>query len=199
MNLQLFAEPGDDNPDVTPPEFNLDELTDEQIAAIKEKHSFKTDDDVNDIVKSKKFKWQQETEERESEAARLAKLSEEERQQAIIDKDKASFEAEKAEFRKEQLYVEKGKQLIGIGLPSDFASRVSGETAEDVLADVKTLKESWDKAIEAAVNEKLKGSAINPAAGSNPKVTKKVDEYTYDELKQLKETDIEAFKRVVGQ
>ncbi|MDR2278899.1 MAG: hypothetical protein LBE23_13665, partial [Vagococcus sp.] len=54
MNLQLFAEPGEGNPD-TPPaeqtsEFNLDKLTDEQLASIKENHGFKTDDDVNDIV-----------------------------------------------------------------------------------------------------------------------------------------------------
>lgn len=165
MNLQLFAE-GEDNPEITPEAFNVDELTDEQLAAIREKHGFKTDDDVNDIVKAKKFKWQQETVERENEAARLAKLSEEERQQAIVDKEKADFEAEKAQFRKEQLLVEKGKQLLSVGLPSEFASRVSGETAEEALADVKELKNEWDKAIELAVNEKLKQSAFTPGGTS---------------------------------
>lgn len=166
MNLQLFAE-GDDNPEITPPAFNVDELTDEQLASIREKHGFKTDDDVNEIIKGKHAKWKKETEERENEAARLAKLSEEERQQAIIDKEKADFEAEKAEFRKEQLLVEKGKQLLNEGLPSDFANRVLGETAEEASADIKILKKSWDAAIEKAVNERLKHSAEIPGAGSN--------------------------------
>lgn len=166
LNLQLFAE-GEDNPDIETPAFNVDELTDEQLASIREKHGFKTDDDVNEIVKGKHAKWKKETEERESEAARLAKLSEEERQQAIIDKDKAEFEAEKALFRKEQLLVEKGKQLMAIGLPTEFASRINGDTAEEAQTDIKTLKETWDKAIEAAVNEKLKASAEIPGAGSS--------------------------------
>ena len=167
MNLQLFAEPGEGgNPEPTPPgtDFNVDSLTDEQLAAIREKHGFKTDDDVNEIVKGKHAKWKKETEERESEAARLAKLSEEERQQAIIDKEKADFEEEKAQFRKEQLLVEKGKQLLNEGLPSDFANRVLGETAEEASADIKVLKKAWDAAIEQAVNEKLKHSAEIPGA-----------------------------------
>ena len=60
---------------------------------------------------------EKELEEEKNEAARLAKLSEEERQQALIQKEKDDFEQEKAAFRQEQLLVEKGKQHFSICHP----------------------------------------------------------------------------------
>lgn len=168
MNLQLFAE-GEDNPEITPPAFNVDELTEEQLAAIREKHGFKTDDDVNEIVRGKHQRWQKDLEKERNEAAELAKLSEEKRQQVLIDKEKAELEAEKAEFRKEQLLVEKGKQLLNEGLPSLFANRVHGETAEEASADIKEFKKTWDEELEKAVNERLKGSVFTPGGTSGSK------------------------------
>ncbi|MBO1141764.1 DUF4355 domain-containing protein [Enterococcus avium] len=158
MHLQFFAEPdGSDTPpaEEQTPEFDAENLTDEQLAAIKEKFGFKDNDEIDTIVKGKKSKWQKELEQEKNEAARLAKLSESERQKALIQKEKDDFEKEKAEFRKEQLFVEKGKQLTANGMPADFATRVTGETAEEILEDVKALREEWDRAVEAKVNERL--------------------------------------------
>lgn len=159
MQLQFFAEPGDNTPpagdQTQTPEFNAENLTDDQLAAIKEKFGFKDDDDVNSIVKSKHSKWQKELEQEKNKAAELAKLSEKERQQALLDEEKEKFEKEKAKFREEQLFVEKGKQLTTEGMPAEFAGRVNGDTAEDILADVKKFREEWDAAIEAEVNKRL--------------------------------------------
>ena len=158
MHLQFFADPGDnDTPpaEEQTPEFDAENLTDEQLAAIKEKFGFKDNDEIDTIVKGKKSKWQKELEQEKNEAARLAKLSESERQKALIQKEKDDFEKEKAEFRKEQLFVEKRKQLTANGMPADFATRVTGETAEEILEDVKALREEWDRAVEAKVNERL--------------------------------------------
>ena len=157
LNLQQFAEGqeggegGAGTGQETPPEFNADNLTDEQVAAIKEKFGLKDDTDVDSIVKSKRSRWQKELEEEKNEAAaRLAKLSEEERQQALIQKEKDDFEQEKAAFRQEQLLVEKGKQLQEIGIPSAFAARIQGNTAEEAIKDVKSFKAEWDKAVEVS-------------------------------------------------
>ncbi len=165
FNLQRFAENGDPQDPAdpeTPTEFNADSLTDEQVVAIKEKFGLKDNTEVDSIVKSKRSRWQKELEEEKNEAARLAKLSEEERQQALIQKEKDDFEQEKAAFRQEQLLVEKGKQLQEIGIPSAFAARIQGDTAEEAIKDVKSFKAEWDKALEAAVNEKLKASVDTP-------------------------------------
>lgn len=175
MHLQFFAELGEDD---TPPaeektpEFDAESLTDEQLAAIKEKYGFKDDHDVDSIVKSKKSRWQKELEEEKNEAARLAKLSEKDRQEALIQKQKDDFEREKAEFRKEQLFVEKGKQLTANGMPADFADRVTGETAEEILDDVKALRDEWDKAIEAKVNERLASKTKTRIGTGNGQMTK---------------------------
>lgn len=179
LNLQLFAdgEPGN-NPDggtssgqATPPEFKVENLTDEQLAAVKEKFGLKDDNEVDSIVRSKRSRWQKELEEEKNEAARLAKLSEEERQQALIQKEKDDFEKEKAAFRQEQLLVEKGKQLQEIGIPSSFASRIQGDTAEEVIEDVKKFKTEWDKAVEAAINKKLEASIDSPLGETSKNVS----------------------------
>ena len=163
MDLQRFADDVD-NPDVD----ETSEVVEKQEKTFTRSEMAKM---MSAEIGKQKAEWLKEheakIEEERNEAARLAKLSEEERQQAIIDKEKADFEAEKAEFRKEQLLVEKGKQLLNEGLPSDFANRVLGETAEEASADIKVLKKAWDAAIEKAVNERLKHSAEIPGAGSN--------------------------------
>ncbi|WP_205272306.1 DUF4355 domain-containing protein [Lactococcus taiwanensis] len=202
LNLQLFAdgqedgENGEGTGQPTPPEFNPEELTDEQVAAIKEKFGLKDDTDVDSIVKSKRSRWQKELEEEKNEAARLAKLSEEERQKAIVEKEKEEFEKEKAVFRQEQLLVEKGKQLQEIGIPSTFASRIQGNTAEEAIEDVKHFKSEWDKALEDAVNKKLAASVDDPlGTGSLP--TKKADlsSMSYEEALALKKTNPKAYEQ----
>lgn len=175
MHLQFFAEPdGSDTPpaEEQTPEFDAENLTDEQLAAIKEKFGFKDNDEIDTIVKGKKSKWQKELEQEKNEAARLAKLSESERQKALIQKEKDDFEKEKAEFRKEQLFVEKGKQLTANGMPADFATRVTGETAEEILEDVKALREEWDRAVEDKVNERLASKSKTRVGTSTGQMTK---------------------------
>lgn len=174
FNLQFFSEDGGhDNPGTqSSTEFNVDEVSEEQLAVIKEKYGLKDDKDVDSIIKSKRARWKKETEDRENEAARLAKLSEEERQQALFDKEREDFEKEKAEFLQTQLFVEKGKQLTEQGMPADFASRINGETAEEILEDVKAFRKEWDKAVENKVNERLASKTKTRVGNSTGQLSK---------------------------
>lgn len=173
LNLQFFADDNDeDNPGDQTPEFDAENLTDEQLAAIKEKFGFKDDKEVDSIVNSRRARWQKEAEERENEAARLAKLSEKDRQKALFDKEREDFEKEKENFRKEQLLVEKGKQLTAQGIPADFAHRITGETAEEILEDVKTFRSEWDKAVETKVNERLASKTKTKVGTTSGQMTK---------------------------
>ena len=174
MHLQFLSEGGEGSAPETPetPVINLDELNEEQLASIKDKFGFKDDEDVNKIIQSKHASWSKKLESEKSEAARLAQLSEEERQQALIQKEKEEFEAEKAKFRQDQLFVEKGKQLVAEGMPSEFANRIIGDSAEEILADVKALRAEWDKAIEAKVNERLAGKTKTRVGGTGEALTK---------------------------
>lgn len=87
LNLQLFGEDGeggDGGGQATPPEFDVEKLTDEQVASIKEKFGFKDGTDIDSIINDRYARWQEKMENEKNEAARLAKLSEEERQQANL-------------------------------------------------------------------------------------------------------------------
>ncbi|MGM0137612.1 hypothetical protein IGI65_000014 [Enterococcus sp. DIV0755b] len=174
LNLQFFAEENDaDQPgDQTSTDFNVEEFSEEQVAVIKEKFGFKDDKEVDSIVNSRRARWQKELEEQKNEAARLAKLSEKDRQQAIFDKEREDFEKEKETFRKEQLFVEKGKQLTAQGIPADFAHRIAGDTAEEILEDVKAFRAEWDKAVEAKVNERLASKRKTKVGNTSGQMTK---------------------------
>ena len=128
MHLQFFAEGGEGSaPETTEtPAINLDELNEEQLASIKDKFGFEDDDDVNKLIQSKHASWSKKLEAEKNEAARLAQLSEEERQQALIQKEKEEFEAEKAKFRQDLLV----RQLIG---PVSDTAGVSQVQAEAML------------------------------------------------------------------
>lgn len=153
MNLQFFAEESTENQKA--------DDTQVDVASEKEEPKEKTFNrsDIAKMLAAEKSKWEQEyetkLEQERNEAAELAKLSEKEKEKKLLDKERSKLEQEKADFRKEQLFVEKGKQLVSQGMPAEFAGRVVGETAEEILADVEKLRTEWDKAVEAKVNERL--------------------------------------------
>ena len=135
-----------------------------------------TRSDIAKMLAAEKSKWEQEyeakVEKERNEAARLAKLSEKDRQKALFDKEREDFEKEKETFRKEQLFVEKGKQLTTQGIPADFAHRITGETAEEILEDVKAFRAEWDKAVELKVNERLSSKKKTKVGATSGQMTK---------------------------
>lgn len=165
MNLQLFAEPGEGNPEPTPPveqtpEINLDKLTDEQLASIKEKHGFKTDDDVNDIVKNKHKRWQKDLEKEREEYDKLNKMNADEKLQYQLDQ-----QAEKlAEYeRKENLskMSETASEMLtekGVTASKEVLSLLVSEDAETTSSNVKaylTVIEAERELIKADFEKRL--------------------------------------------
>ncbi len=98
-----------------------------------------------------------------------AKMTAAEREKAAADKAKAEFEKEKAEFAREKLVNRAETQLIKNGLPGDIAELItaSGADEEAVGSGIAAIKTAFDKAVEAAVNEKLKGKTPPSAGGGN--------------------------------
>ncbi|WP_195971888.1 DUF4355 domain-containing protein [Enterococcus gallinarum] len=180
MNIQMFAEEGDGT-DTSPADSSE---TDKDKLNEQGEKTF-TRSDIAKMIAAEKGKWEQEyeakVEKERNEAARLAKLSEEDRQKALLEKDRTEFEKEKAEFQKQQLFVEKGKQLTAQGIPADFAHRITGDTAEDILEDVKAFRAEWDKAVEAKVNERL-------ASKNKTKVGTGAGQMTKAEIMAIKDT-----------
>lgn len=171
MDLQRFADDVD-NPDVD--ETGKDEVV-EEVEEEKKEKTF-TRSEMGKMmaaeISKQKSEWEKEyevkLENERNEAKELASLSKDKQKEVLFNKQQEVFEQEKAEFRKEQLFVEKGKQLTVEGMPSEFAHRITGETAEEILEDVKTFRKEWDEAVEKAVNLRLvqKPTKIGGGSGS---------------------------------
>ena len=130
-----------------------------------------TQDEVNKMIekrlaREKKDLAAQIERERE-ESAKLAKMSESERQKAILEKQMKEFEEMKAAFEKEKLLNETSKQLAQNNLPVEFAEYLITKDAESTFNNINTFKEKWNAALEAALDERMKGKSPAAAPLSN--------------------------------
>ena len=123
-----------------------------------------TDRRVSEAIKTREEKWKKEFEEKRSEAETLASMTAEERARAEFEKEKAEWLKEKSEFEKERLKLEATKILDAEGLPISFVDYVLTDSAEGVKENIKVFKEQWNKELDEAITERLKGKA--PASGS---------------------------------
>lgn len=117
---------------------------------------------VTEALKTAQGKWQTEYEEKlkteKDEAARLAKMSAEDRAKAELDKERKQFDEERSKHQRERLEFECTKLLASESLPVDFAQMLTGTDAEATKSNIETFKGAFMKAVEAAVSERLKGS-----------------------------------------
>ena len=159
VNPDPAKEPGaEDKVTMTPEEFEAAK----QEAAEKE-----AERRVAKVLSKKQAEWQEakdkELEEAKSEAAKLAKMSAEERAKAEADKRQGELEKREKAINLREYRYEAKHQLEENGLPDSFVDMVLSEDAETTKNNIGAIKAEFDKAIEAAVNEKLKGN--NPKAG----------------------------------
>lgn len=164
MKLQFFADPeGEGDPGAAnPPELNVEELNEEQLALIKEKYGFKDDKDVDSIVKSKKSRWQKEAEAEKNEAAKYAEMTAEEK----IQHELAKKDAQIAEYeRKENLskMSSQASEMLaenGAKPSKEMLQLIVSEDAETTSNNVKTYLASVEaerEAIKAEFEKRLGG------------------------------------------
>lgn len=117
------------------------------------------------IVKEQK-RWQSITDDKLSEAEKLAKMTKEEKDEYLRRKEREEFEAEKADFEKEKLLIEVSKELQAQCLPTAFAKAlVSISDAEKIKDAISEIKGTWDAEIAEAVKAKARQST--PPEGGN--------------------------------
>ena len=122
-------------------------------------------------------KWEKKLKEEADEAARLATMSEAEKQEALFNKRVQEFEEREAAFneaqaalQREKMLNETNKQLSERGLPLNFAEHIMADTAENTLANIDAFEKEWQAAINKAVDSKLRGSTpTSPVSKSKPK------------------------------
>ena len=114
---------------------------------------------VNKAVSAARTKWKSMTDDKLSEAEKLAKMTKEERAEYIRQKERQEFEAEKQAFEREKLLVEITKELQTQSLPVVFAdSLVNISDAEKIKEAISGIKKAWDEEIAEAVKSKARQS-----------------------------------------
>ena len=107
------------------------------------------------------------------EAEELAKLSEQERQKKLFEKQVKEFEETKRAFEYERHLNETSKQLASKNLPIQFSEMLIGNDAEKTFENIQSFEVKWNEALEKAVTERLKGNVPKTTtSSSNTSITK---------------------------
>ena len=159
---------------ITTPAEEVKTYTEEEVQAMLQKE---TDRKTTKALETAKSKWEAEyqakLETEKSEAEKLAKMSEAERFNAELAKQKDAFESERAQFNREKLELQTVKELAAEGLPTEFSSYVLADSAETIKENIKTFKTKWQAEIEKAVDERLQGRTPKTANKPNGEVITK--------------------------
>jgi hypothetical protein len=116
---------------------------------------------------------------RNSELEKKVKLTEQEKMTEAerLEAERKELQAEKDAIKREKINLQIIKELASVGLPADFANRISGETEDEIKDDVKALKEFLDKKAhelsEAEIAKRLKGDIPKGGTNTSAKVMKR--------------------------
>ena len=107
------------------------------------------------------------------EAEELAKLSEQERQKKLFEKQVKEFEETKRAFENERLLNETSKQLASKSLPIEFAEILKGNNAEKTFENIQLFETKFNEAVEKVVTERLRGNVPKTTTSlNNTSITK---------------------------
>ena len=173
MNLQLFAEGGDgagtgdtgngggsagdegsgEGGKDTPPSFDDFLITGDNQAEFDRR----LQKAINTAVSNEQKKWQAMTDDKLSEAEKLAKMTEEEKTKYLQQKREKDLTAREAAVTRKELMAEAKNTLAGDNLPVELAEVLDYTDADSCKKSMGKVKTAFQKAVEIAVEEKLKG------------------------------------------
>ena len=102
------------------------------------------------------------------EAEELSRLSEQERQKKLFEKQVKEFEETKRAFENERLLNETSKQLASKNLPIEFAEMLKGNDAESTFENIKLFEAKFNESVEKVVTERLRGTV--PKTTTTPNI-----------------------------
>ena len=161
------------------------ELTFDQMLDSNPAYRSEFDRRTGKAVQTARSKWEQAQAEEQDEAKKLEKMTAAQRERYQLDKDRAAFDAQKASFAAEQMRVTVGAELQKRGLDAGLAEFLAGKTAEESTANLEKFQSIWDKAISAAVTDRMRG-------GGAPKDPKGGAALTRESIKKMSRSEINA-------
>ena len=201
MNIQLLANEGGDEPTENPVDNEQGQQDAPSTEPNKPEVKTFTQDEVNAMIEKRLARAMAKMEADRKESEELAKLSEAERQKKLFEKQVAEFEATKKAFEQEKMLNETMTQLSQRGLATSFASLLRADDAESTLENINNFETEFNKAVEAKVAERLKGTTPKSATTkSNGEITKEqFKKMNIVEKSELLRNDPELFNKLINQ
>ena len=112
---------------------------------------------VNTAVTKAQEKWQALADDKLSEAEKLAKMTKEEKAQYMQQKREKELTDREAPITRKELMAEAKNTLASDGLPQELAEVLDYSDADTCKKSMEKVKEVFQRAVETAVEEKLKG------------------------------------------
>lgn len=168
-------------PDVTLPDGKTNDNADDQITFTPQEFDSEVDKRIAKALETAKSKWNEEKQVEINRAEQLAKMSAEERKEAE-DKAKAeSLEKREKELNMREYRYEAKHQLEENGLPVSFVDMVLSDDPTITKNNITAVKSEFDKAIEVAVTERLKGKTPQVGGGTS-QLNKNLNDMTLSEM-----------------
>lgn len=134
---------------------------------------------VNTAVTKAQEKWQALADDKLSEAEKLAKMTKEEKAQYMQQKREKELTDREAAITRKELMAEAKNTLASDGLPQELAEVLNYSDADTCKKSMEKVKEVFQRAVETAVEEKLKGGKP-PKKASGGDAQKALEEQVYN-------------------
>lgn len=112
---------------------------------------------IGTAVKNAQEKWKLMTDDKVSEAEKLAKMNKEEKAEYLRKKQEKELSEREAAVTKKELMAEAKNTLAEKKLPVGLADVLNYTDADSCKKSIEAVEQAFQKAVEAAVQEKLKG------------------------------------------
>lgn len=166
IGIQFFAEPGAENQSTEGQQETggSDEhtggnepLTFDQWLDSNPAYRSEFDRRNTKAVQTARTKWEQEQAENQDEATKLANMTAAQREKYQLNKDREKLDAERAAFQRQQLEVQTGAQLQGMGYDAGFAKYLTGADAEATSANLTVFDGLMQAYKAGAVKSQMRG------------------------------------------
>ena len=145
---------GSDNQDTSGKEDGKNDESQEQTKTF-------TQDEVDNIIKGRLAKerksWEKQLVDQQTEAEKLASMSEKEKKQYQEQKRAKDLETREAAITRRELIAQAKEQLADKGLPITLAEILNFTDAESCNKSIETVEKAFQSAVEKAVEDRIKG------------------------------------------
>ena len=193
MNLQLFADSGDgagtndgngggagggsneeENGGGESKSLSFDDFL--KIEENQAEFDRRVDKAINTAVAKAQDKWKTLTDDKVSEAEKLAKMTADEKKQYMEQKRQKELDAREAEITKRELMAAAKNTLTDKKLPLELADILVYTDAESCNTSIAAVEKAFNAAVEAAVQERLKGGdPMKKAPQGNDTLQKQIE------------------------